>query len=310
MLNENLQKEIEAYINHDLSKAERHAFEQKMTQDPLLRTEVELQSAIISTIQTNGRLALKQTLEVTNVSLLSTAVNEAIKYGVAALATGAFVVGTYFALQSLPTDISTEAPVEQAVPTVTLQEEKPAEPAKVSSNASSTRNLNVSANAEAKQSANRKSKVKSQKVQTPVVGVTVIEKPESAVSVNVEDQTIDADMALPAAAGVNKIPGGSIGFNEKTFGPKSSPKVEILAGDKLTHKYTYHNSKLILIGDFADKIYELIELKVDGGKMLFIYYNTKFYPIEDGTVEPVTMKEIEDQILLQELVNLRKKNVE
>jgi hypothetical protein len=44
--------------------------------------------------------------------------------------------------------------------------------------------------------------------------------------------------------------------------------------------------------------------------MLFIYYNTKFYLIEDGTVEPAPLKEIIDDILLQELINLRKKNVE
>lgn len=307
MQNENLQKEIEAYINQDLSKAERIAFEQRMTQDPLLRNEVELQSAIISSIQSNGRLALKQSLEATNVSLLSTAINEAVRYGVAALATGAIVAGTYFAFTNInaPGSANEKATTEEV--TVVHPEMDATETSMMSGTGMlpegpvvKETTLPAASKKRAVVKTSTAKEYSTNKVQPKTEAATLIAADEQA----------DAELAMPAAAGVNKVPGGSIGFNEKAYGPKSTPEVEIIAGDRLNHKYTYHNSKLILIGDFANKIYELIELKVDGGKMLFIYYNTKFYPIEDGTVEPASLKEINDEILLQELVNLRKKNVE
>jgi len=308
MINENLQKEIEAYINHDLSNAERSAFENRMTKDPLLRNEVELQSAIISTIQSNGRLSLKHTLEATNVSLVSTAITEAIKIGLGVLASSAVVVGAYFVLQNQTNnnDINSTVSNDSVVESIPLSTPSSSDQAALGNTSIRIEETPVQDNSKKTNQPLRSISASSPKPKVNVLSVLSTETQ----SQKVDEEPTDSEFLSPSAAGVNNLPGGSIGFNEKAFGPKSSPQVEIVTGDRLNHKYTYNNSRLILIGDFANKIYELIELKVDGGKMLFIYYNSKFYPIEDGTIDPKSLKEIEDQILLQELMSLRKKTVE
>lgn len=71
--------------------------------------------------------------------------------------------------------------------------------------------------------------------------------------------------------------------------------------DKDNYHYRYYNSKLYLYGDFNEMPYQIIELNDKGKKQLFLSHNDEVYSLKDNTTEITELRKLQDDMLKMEI---------
>ncbi|MTI19721.1 hypothetical protein E1176_01675, partial [Fulvivirga sp. RKSG066] len=244
----NIEK-ISAYLEDEMSLAQRQQFETELTKDPELLNEFNFQKDIIEGIKEARRVELKQMLD--NVPVGGAGAGGAIMFGKIASAVavlGILALGIYYF--SLREDSAEPAVTQEEIAEVPLETESTPEVDEVENEAEPI--VEVPSNTEVKptepESKPALDEVKETETKEKVAAQPEIKKPSAApIFETSETDSLEA----PTNTIVERI-------DENV----SSLDVEI---DNTNKKYAFHykftKGKLFLFGEFDKGLYEIIEFK-------------------------------------------------
>lgn len=285
-LNEHKIEEIERYIREDMSDAERTEFESELSSNSALREEYYVQKDIITALRQERMMAMKSRLN-------------AIEVGggwtggqlVASISGGIAVVASIVYFSGI---MSTEAPQESIV----LEEE----------------------NAKVEEVISDNEQIESSPEDEEVIAVLPEEKEsENDLVENIDSELVESDEEIAESTPELQSPempntdfdDPSVSTNEEVQkldrGKKrltSKVDVEINVHKKYNFHYQYYNNKLHLYGDFSSSPYELLELNSDKGKDLYLFFDGKYYALEN-TTEVTKLSQLRNKIIIRGLDNLR-----
>jgi len=282
----NLEK-ISAYLEEQMSAAERAEFEKTLSNDPELRNELSMQQDIIEGVKEARRLELKSMLD--NVPIGGAGIAGTITFGKLAstiAVIGLISVGIYYFTKDDPkpiaennTETLSVTPEEELIEDKNQPVEKPkSEEKTTSTSASSEKGTETTVN-------------------TPTEEVTANTEVDNEVEIN---KPTAAPMFETAEADSLEAPTDDI--VEKVDGSLSSIDVEI---DNTRKKYSFHykfnKGKMFLYGDFDKGLYEILEFKTTSKKTLFLHYKGKFYPLDKNQVRITELKAVKEQSLINKL---------
>ncbi|HYG39110.1 MAG TPA: hypothetical protein VD908_10835 [Cytophagales bacterium] len=286
-MNLNRPELIESYLKGELSEAEKMAFEAQLEQDPLFKSELELQKDIVNSIKSYRKNQLKQRLNNIDVTATSFVNVAALKFAASLLVIGILSYGSYFFLfnNSEPETVTIKQEVKQ---------EQKVEPAQTKEETVET----VIKPEEIKpEIAIEESKPVEKK--KPAIKK---ESREIIISPNVID-SFEEDQAIVKNNNFDKA------INNSASSADKITEIEILHEDVKGKdlKYKYLNKKLYLYGDFNDSPYELIELNSEMGKKLFLFHNNYYYQLNEDQVTIAPLNPMSDSLVIQELDSLKRK---
>jgi hypothetical protein len=318
-----LNDKIEAYLNGNLSEADKALFEAEVHKDPLLRNEVALQRATIEGLKQQRRLALKARLS--NVELppvdLTASIGEVAVSTIVKVLGGAAILGgtvwgayTYMNSDGTSNNADNLATKEQPEANKTIEVNSATEQNDKSSKAKTT----VVASNKTKNDVGVKNAPLSDAADV-VHTSPVAPKPKAKnkVAATANEREAEVNLSAPKndsdeASNFDKhdnnanVPVGSV-VNESV---KDAVKPEVVINNdnsQYQHHYKYNNNKLFLYGDFNNKPYELIEFNNANGRKLFIFHNNAYYEIQDTQSEITPLMAISDRDAIENLSSLRKK---
>ncbi len=272
---------MDDYLANRLSDADRISFEQKLGNDPALKSEYTSQQTFIEGIKKARVAELKNIMN--NTPIPPAVGGSAVTIKVAAWVIALSVVGFgvyWFSSQEdqAATEIADQiTPVDP--PENQLQIIEDDQPTEVES---AVTEVEVEAPKEESKSA-YKPKV-TPKVKQPKLDVY---DPTKEVK---QDQSTEA---------VNPI----------ITGEKQKVSSLIVETDNSYKKYNFHyqfqDGKLILMGTFDTTLYEILEFFADDKRTLFLYYADQYYLLDERKAKPTPLAAIKDQALLKKLETYR-----
>jgi len=283
---------IESYLEKNMSLEARDNFEHLLEQDPILRSEVEMQQQLINSIKDFRKAELKAQLN--NVTVGVGPMGFLSIKTAAILAITAIVgVGTYLYLQK-------DSSVTEITPITEHREET------ISSDQELTLPEEVPSIAVAEEMATPEP---ASKKSEPIAKTA---KTTSKASQPNQDQ----GLIEPAAVSVPTVIQPSKEENDLSIDELEMPNEKIsqldkheqnaLAVENTVHTeynfhYQFYQDKLFLYGDFKDTPYEILELNFSNGKKLFMYYRGAYYPLMENQVEIASLEALTDQEIIKKL---------
>jgi len=267
---------IDQYLTNKLSGTEKEAFEAELTTNENLRSETELQSALIETIKKARIQELKASLnkvKIEPVPFLSTPTK--ITAGIIIIGLIAFFFYPFSSVEKL------------SEPQVT-NEIKP----------------NISVNPIEKAVVETQTPVKDKDQRkantvTPVTKPATVAPPKADVikpSIKVVDPTEQFEYTQEEPILIK---------SDRDYVSLAKIEVENDETDKKhTFHYKFHKGKLILYGTFDSSLYEILEIN-GNKKTVFLYYNEKFYLLDENQAKIKLLEPIQDSALIQKLSEYR-----
>lgn len=280
-------EKIEEYILGRLSPKETAQIEAAMAMDPLLKSEVSVQRAVISSLQATRKAELKARLS--NLQTPSGSWWSAPKIAASLLlflsASGSIL---YFMQEKL--EKSTESKISLAPVSKDYE------------NSNITKPINPEKSPLIENELQKKEIYKEEKVATKA---TIIKHtPQDTAIPNVEIPDLDEDFESIADLDKN-IALPESGLNSSNIdGRNKTIEVKILE-EKDNFNYQYFNNKLFLHGDFNNIQYEVLELNTHNGKQVFLYFNDSYFSIAPNTFDITLLKPLLDPELKKQLDSLR-----
>lgn len=143
--------------------------------------------------------------------------------------------------------------------------------------------------------------------QTPVIMAAEAEVDDKNLKVNISIPTPTFEMPeipsdlhdddMPEAAGdlVNQA-----GFENMLDNEVPAFEIESIVKEELFH-YQFYNGKLYLYGEFSDDLYDIIELKADNKRKVFLNHANHYYILNPNQREMTSLIPITDKTLIREL---------
>ncbi len=286
---------IEEYLNGTLSNDQMEEFELKLEQDPEFKREFDFQNDIIESLKNTRKAELKARLNDVQIGsgIGSGSTSSIVKISSAVIITTAVGVFGYLTFFDKPaTQDSATTSIEQKLtddshPEITQKENteqqeeskfKPESIDKLSNEKSPT-------DTEGKQTTVKDTQKKSITVPVPV-------KPEI-----IEDFPDDLETVVDVPD--NTLPESKITFT------KSNIEIDILDDEQYDFHYRFVEDRLFLYGKFHDGVYEIIEIREEGIKSIFLYYNMKFYALDKSRKIITSLQEIKDDELRFKLEQIK-----
>ena len=273
---------INAYLDDELSQADRTNFEQQLEGDSELQQELALQKDIIEGIRVARKTELKQMLN--NVPVGHTSFWSTGKIVSVLAIVAVAVVGVVYFNQG---DEPQTEPVQESLPPIVLEQEN-----------DMTDNVDGQDTEEITEAVEE-----SQVTETPVEEPTEVAE---AVEIQPEDKrpVVAPDFERNDTERTEIIaPGGTI-LGQIVEQPTETD-VDI---DRTNASYTFHYAfepgMLKLYGDFNNELYEILEFNSSEGRNWFLEYEDKYYFLDDSTNGIQPLKEITDAQLLDILRNI------
>ncbi len=299
-----IQQQIEAYLNQDMSDLDRSRFEKLIHDDEDLHDEVEMQEATIEAIRNERMLGLKAGLSQVNISLWSVTLMEAAKVAAIAASIGIASVGGYYLYSNSKT--------QKVVPNSNVSEkfiisESDNQTPTVEPNDLGPENTNTHVQSfESKpdngvrpgiseKAETSKSIGFNQKKTNPVSSI------EGKSNSEKETELVEPNVRIVTPSSAKDIALPEDGISNKSVLETVNPEVVIKKDNKDKFHYQFSDSKLILYADFADKIYEILELNQGNQKNMFLAFQNRFYSLDASKIEITPLKEVNDQQLIQVL---------
>jgi len=279
------EEKISAYLEGEMSEADKLQFEAAINNDAELQREVNLQQDIIDGIKEARRLEIKAMLD--KVPVGGSTIGGSLTLGkvVSGIAiVGMVALGVYYlapqkeTISTNPT-AKTEETLKEEPATPVVEEENTTQP---------QQQLAKEEVVPQKQEAKKQPTSNTEEI-TPVANKPVeINKPSEAPMF----ETGNSDsLEAPTNEIVSKVE------NDVT-----SLDVEI---DNTRKKYSFHyqfnHGKLFLYGEFDKGLYEILEFKTTTNKMLFLYYKDEFYPLDKQQNKITALKPVKEPSLLKKL---------
>lgn len=258
---------IEDYLVGNLSEKERLEFENQLNTDPLLRKEFQLQEDIIGSIRNVRKAELKSMLNNVQVSTGPGPGLFSLKLTAGLIGAAILGVGTYFYVNR--EEKTNENNIEIVDDSLTAEEEN-----------------NGSAMVP--------------KETTPEVGI--LGKGENggdAVTSNEETTDNPEPTVIEKEPILDTETDNTIAENKET----EEVAKEGLTSDKNpdAFHYQFNDNKLYLYGDFKGIPYDIITLTQDSSEQLFMYYNQKYYYLDQNQKSIKPFKLVEDSVLIKQL---------
>jgi len=271
---------IDDYLANRLQGTEREEFETQLGNDPVLKSELELQRQIIEGIKQARSAELKAMLSKVPVA----GGGATIEFSVLRIAAGVLLAGvisaaTYYYLKShgFP-------PIENAAADVGGKDVKPKDtkPAETATPQPDGKQENATPDQQTK-SATKKDAPEVKPVEKPALDLVDPSAELSEGNKSLADQSADA---RPEITG-------------------SHIQVDMDSSNK---KYNFHyqfvEQKLMLYGSFDRSLFEVLEVN-GGDHALFLYYKNNFYVLDETKLEITKLSPIQDQTLLKRLREYR-----
>lgn len=276
---------IDDYLTNKLSGADKNKFEQQLESDPLLKSEVEVQSQIITGLRQARAAELKAMLN-------KVPVGGPVGFELTPLRLAAGVVGTALVVTASLfyfQDTNVEMPqlstsVEDSLKQI--EEDQPEEPKNNDLQSEEKPGLEPE---------NEKSE--EEKKEVPVVKPKTKTEPTKP-SLDVIDPSGDLEGSAPDR-----------GTSHATTNSVNPTAIQVDV-DSTVKKYGFHyqftQGKAILYGDFDKSLYEIIE--VNGEKRsVFLFYKDQFYLLDENSTSITELEPIQDKDLIRLLKEYRKR---
>jgi hypothetical protein len=272
---------INAYLDNELSAADRSTFEQRLQGDSELQQELALQKDIIEGIRVARKTELKQMLN--NVPVGHTTFWSTGKIvSVLAIVAVAVVGVVYFNQGEDPTP----EPVQETLPPVTQDQEN-------------TDNTMMDNTVDQPVEETITEETSEEPVEETTEVAEVIEsQPEDKRPVVAPDfernETERTDIIAPGGTILGQI-----------VDQPTETEVEIdRANTSYAFHYAFEPGMLKLFGDFDNELYEILEFNSSEGRNWFLEYEDKYYFLDDSTNGIQPLQEIKDERLLNILRNI------
>jgi hypothetical protein len=274
---------LDDYLSNRLDAQGKAEFESKITQDPGLKSELELQQQFVDGIKKARMAELKSMLN--NVPVPSAATGTAAGAKIAVAVVVAALVGTslYFYFDK---DQKQEAKPSKEI----KSENNPAVDAvqPTENNASKTDDEEPVVSEEPAASEHKAIDVpKASRKATTKSGQPAIDVYDPTKESSEKDKSSDESNLVKQ--------------------PLDGTAVEINSSNKKSFRYQFANGKLILYGPFEKNLYEILEFFDDEKRSVFLFYQDKYYHLQDGTDDVQNLVAIKDQALLKKLKESRNK---
>ena len=276
---------INAYLDNELSDADRMNFEQRLEGDAVLQQELALQKDVIEGIRLARKAQLKQMLN--NVPVAQTTAWSAGKIASVATIVAATIAGIFYFMPDNESEVPSTATTE-----ITEPQQPETTPEVIAEAEPNDTEENLPEEAE---------NVVTQPMEDTTADSmeeTVETQPENkrpVVAPNFErEDTERSDVTAPD---------GSI-LGEKVSTP-SETEVEIeTANGNYNFHYAFEPGMLKLYGDFEKELYEILEFNTEEGSVWFLEYREKFYFLDNSSSEIRPLSEVKDAKLLEVLSNI------
>lgn len=284
---------LDDYLTNRMSEQERSAFEKRLQADPDLQNEYRLQQRLVKGIRDARVAELKSMLNKIPVSATSPRKTIATKILIGTILSVLIATAAYMYFNKDEIKIAqTEAPVEERTTEEnTIQPDveelkTPAESEKRNETPAEPKDKNqTSAGTEQSKPSQAKKPAPLKAPQEKTNQDDGVESTDPA-----EESSRDAETDHPDASG----PG------------KSSFIIETDTdnGDYDFH-YQFNEGKLILYGPFEKNLYEVMEFSNDGQPGAFLFYNNKYYLLDEDDLHVKPLIPIADAALLRQLKEFR-----
>jgi hypothetical protein len=304
-----IQQQIEAYLNQDMSDLDRSRFEKLIHDDEELHDEVEMQEATIEAIRNERILGLKAGLSQVNISLWSVTLMEAAKVATIVASIGIASVGGYYLYSNSKTQKSNPSTSVSEKPIVADSHTENQTAKEDSKEITGSENVSQPVQSFESKPEHATAPVISEKAETvKSVGFNQKKSKTNPVSPNAVNSNFEnnSEVTEPNVKTITPSNAKDIALPEDGISNKSvletvNPEVVIKKDNKDKFHYQFSDSKLILYADFADKIYEILELNQGNQKNMFLAFQNKFYSLDASKMEITPLKEVNDQQLIQVL---------
>ncbi len=298
---------IGSYLEGGMSPDQMLEFENQLHTDPVLRSEFELQQDIVNSLKDFRKSQLKARLDQVPVSMSPT-VLVGVKTAAAIVLTGIIGLGSYLYFytgdapleETLTTqEITIDENLEQATTANEIQELPVESKSKEITKEEIDENSTDTEVAEdmTKSQPLTKAEASKEVVEEEVVEEEVVEEVASPVvnSPKIIDPSIDETVQEESL----EMPSAALAQEELSDNPVI--EVETAKKDGELFHYRYYSGKLYLYGDFRDIPYEILELNSTNGKMLYMFYDQKYYQILDNQVELTPLQPLKDAEIIRRL---------
>jgi len=102
------------------------------------------------------------------------------------------------------------------------------------------------------------------------------------------------------------MPKGDFG-NTNGVSSLDNLQIEKIKDKKHNLYYQYYNNKLFLYGDFDSKPYEILELNTIKDKLIYLYFEDKYYGLNQNQIDIAALSVIKDKVTLSNLELIRNK---
>ena len=283
---------IDAYLSGKMDASEKTSFENGLTQDPLLKQELDLQKNIVESLKGRRKAELKARLDNIDVSGLATSAANTTAWKIAAgvfIGAGILTAGylfyketpqqkitkNYISQQSTPiaADGTNQNSISTATPLIVAEE--PQTPAEIVPQKKSTKET-------AKKSA-------------PVIETHTDNVDPNPLPIADTDFHPDANVSMP---------NGNISQENTNINSEIDVAVDAKSENKFHYKY--FNNKLYLYCDFSSKPYDLLELNTKKTKELYLFFDNQYYELKSGQLEATALKPIKNSTIISQLELIRK----
>lgn len=280
---------IDDYLTNRLSEADKIMFEQQLESDPLLKSEVEVQSQIITGLKEARAAELKAMLN-------KVPVGGPLGFELTPLRLAAGVVGTAFIVAATFLYFKNSNIVTPKISTPKEDSVKQFEEIQPEELKENTNQSEGKSELKSVENADQKKATKGEETK-PVVKPPIQTEPTKP---NLE--VIDPSGDLEGSASDR----GTSHATTKAVNP-TAIQVDV---DSTVKKYGFHyqfnEGKAILYGDFDKSLYEIIE--VNGEKRsVFLFYKDQFYLLDESKEEITKLEVIQDKNLIRLLKEYRKR---
>ncbi len=292
---------IGSYLEGGMSPDQMLEFENQLHTDPLLRSEFELQQDIVNSLKDFRKSQLKARLDQVPVSMSPT-VLVGVKTAAAIVLTGIIGLGSYlyFYTGDVPVEESLttqEITIDESLEQTTTANEIQELPVERKSKEITEEQIDESSTAIKEADMIKTQPLAKTEASKEVVEEEVVEEIASPVvnSPNIIDPSIDETVQEETL----EMPSAALAQEELSDNPVI--EVETAKKDAELFHYRYYSGKLYLYGDFRDIPYEILELNSANGKILYMFYDQKYYQILDDQVELTPLQPLEDAEIIRRL---------
>jgi hypothetical protein len=281
--NSDYTKLFEEYLKGSLSEQDKILLENKISTDPALKSEMEIQRDIVGVIRNARKSELKSMLASTHVGWYHM-VPAAWKAAASVVILTVTGLSAYFLIPGIGDPPSFSNASEEVTSSVIEKKREALEP--VNSSPQITDTETASENSLSKPEAENKTEIQD-------IAVSELEIPQPVLD-DTPGNLGENELIKEEAANASPLnPSNDIAGKVVTVSTGKDAKYDF--------HYSFSEGSLMLYGNFDGTPYEILEVNSTGGKKYFLYFNSDYFSLSQNTITISPLVKVTDQNLICEL---------